>query len=73
MTPTISCPGTSGSFGLGKFAVHDMQIRAADGAGGDFHQNLRRVGFRRGHVGGSQRLPRRFEEHGAHLQLTVGG
>ena len=32
--PTIWCPGTSGSFGCGQLAVDDVEVGAADAAGG---------------------------------------
>ena len=64
--------GHERKFWIGKFAVHDVQIRAADGAGGHFHQNLCRLGFWCRYVNGPQRLPRRFEEHGAHEAMESG-
>ena len=40
--PTTWCPSTSGSFGLRKLAVDDVQVGPADPAGGDGHDDLAR-------------------------------
>src|SRR5208282_4826340 len=64
--------GHERQFGIRQFAVHDVQIRAADGAGGHFHQNLRCVGLWRGYVNCPQRLPRCFQNHRAHEPMESG-
>ena len=58
--------GHERKFWIGKLAVHDVQIRAADGAGGHLHQNLRCIGLWRGNIRCPQWLPRRFQNHCAH-------
>jgi len=41
-------PRNDWSFGVGKFAIHDMQICATDTAGRHLHPNLTRPGLRIG-------------------------
>jgi len=52
--------------GLGELTIDDVEIGAADAAAGDLDQDLPRGGLRVGQLAFDQRLPRRFEDHGAH-------
>ena len=58
--------------GVGKLAVDDVKIGAADRAGLDPHQHLARAGNRIGELGRTQRPARRVEHHGEHGITPVG-
>jgi hypothetical protein len=53
-------------FWLRQFAIDNMKIRPANGAGGNAHEDLSGIGSWFGNVAEVQRLFKRIEHHCAH-------
>ena len=70
--PTISWPGTSGQLRVGQFAVDDVQVGAADGAGLDADADLARSGLRIRALFHLQRLSHVVQHHGLHRDFSSG-
>jgi CheY-like chemotaxis protein len=58
--------------GVGELAVRDVEIGAADPAGGDAEQELARTRAWDGELGGPERAARGFEQHGVHGANVAG-
>jgi hypothetical protein len=54
-------------FRIRQFPIHDVQISAADSARAHLDENLARAGLRLGSFEQTERLPRSFENHCAHV------
>jgi hypothetical protein len=53
-------------FRIGQFAIDDMQVRAADAAGGNLDSNLTRPGLPIGEIGPFKSSPKLLQHHRLH-------
>ena len=63
--------GHERQFRMRKFAIHDVQIGAANGARSDAYQHLSRAGLWHGQLAPGQRAPRCIQNHGAHDGFNI--